>query len=94
MIKGVQPKGIPVWIRVEDRLPEIGEDVLVYGAEVIHGSCRCKDEIAVTHLTDVDEQCAWRKGKPRWVAPNRFFYPTHAVTHWMPLPEPPKDVKT
>ena len=57
------------WISVEDRLPDVGCDVLF--------TCRSK-EYGVGAYSDTYKD---------------FFmghFPVKGVTHWMPLPEPPK----
>ncbi len=63
------------WISVEDRLPEVGQRVLVYGIS------SQQPEIHVGEFTGH----SW------------FYFPEDAswsslvdVTHWMPLPEAPK----
>lgn len=60
--------GKPKWISVEDRLPEMLVDVLVYD--------RTGGSIELAFMT---KHCEWVG-----VCMN------HEVTHWMPLPEPPK----
>ena len=57
----------PRWHRVEDQLPEPGQDVLVY--TYFYG----RSIYAVAWL---DNEEKWSFG---------------TVTHWMPLPEPPKE---
>ena len=61
---------VPRWISVEERLPEINEEVLV---------------VAVNDF-DADE---------KWVSINWLDkdnqWPYAIVTHWMPLPAPPKE---
>ncbi len=70
---------VPRWIPVEERLPENRSDVLV---------------VAYWH-----ERWGAYMG---WCAPERAAWSVHvgigdrsdiAVTHWMPLPEPPKEVE-
>lgn len=70
------------WISVKEMLPEVFDEVLVY------------DAIGDNHIS-----IAWRETKPRkngivdWYWNSQMAYPedlTH-VTHWMPLPEPPKE---
>ena len=67
------------WISVKDRLPEIGKSVLIYYP--YWGG----DEIQVAKLED-DEMMFDVCGE--------FNIRVGAVTHWMPLPEPPKDGDT
>ena len=58
------------WIRVEDKLPEKGVDVLLTnGIDVYFG------------FIGFDVEPVWTNRYGEWY---RF------VTHWMPLPEPPK----
>ena len=56
----------PRWISVKDRLPEVCENVLVYGIDGF-----------------VDIGCLGNYGE--WEGCESI------PTHWMPLPEPPKD---
>ena len=58
------------WISVKDRLPGIGELVLVYGS--------CGAMTVARHVAGNE-----------WVVPGIFSH----VTHWTPLPEPPKEGK-
>jgi hypothetical protein len=74
----VRPVG---WIPVTERLPEIGETVLVWYLwqdEQRHSIAF--DEMIINSVTM----------KPKW---NRHHLQNH-VTHWMPLPEPPKEEAT
>ena len=62
------------WISVEDKLPHLGQTVIVYreyawGEVKVEQGCR-----------DLDGW--WRVYGTR----------TKRITHWMPLPEPPKEV--
>ena len=63
----------PRWISVKERLPEAGEDVLVYlgGGKI-----------------DV----CWLIHNMFWGA-SGALYDLDDVSHWMPLPEPPKEVE-
>lgn len=66
---------VPKWISVEDRLPEYFKSVLIY--------CPTNVNIYDAYL---DMHCMWR-----------FFnygagqIISEKVTHWMPLPKPPKE---
>lgn len=66
----------PKWISVKERLPEIGRSVLIYYPKWDG------DEIQVAKLED-DEMMFDICGE--------FNIGTGAVTHWMPLPKPPKE---
>ena len=57
------------WIPVSERLPEYGQEVLVYTGNIL--------KPVVMAFT------FWRKDYDTWLR----------VTHWMPLPEPPKEVE-
>ncbi len=69
----------PKWISVKERLPEIGKSVLIYYPK-----------------WDGDEiQTAKLKGDGMMFdICGEFNIRVGAVTHWMPLPEPPKDGDT
>ncbi|HMG14876.1 MAG TPA: DUF551 domain-containing protein [Saprospiraceae bacterium] len=76
------------WISVEDRLPENDEDVLVYHADDFHitvGSFE-KDNVSFYIESDGSKfytDSGWETEIP-WAQKG-------GVTHWMPLPESPKD---
>lgn len=68
------------WISMNDRLPEIGKDVLVYypkweGTEIQVGHL-CVDKLTFD------------------VCGGEFNFSVKKVTHWMPLPEAPRDINT
>ena len=65
----------PQWISVKERLPEIGRSILIYYPKWDG------DEIQVAKLDDdmLFDICG------------EFDVRLGVVTHWMPLPEPPKD---
>lgn len=75
----VKIQPVPQWISVNDRLPEIGKSVLIYYPKWDG------DEIQVAKL-DSDGMTFDICGE--------FNIGTGAVTHWQPLPEPPKDGDT
>ena len=61
------------WVSVEDRLPEKGEEVLVFDTR--------------ENWTGF----AWLRPDETWTALGFDFpFDLGEVTHWMPLPEPPK----
>lgn len=70
------------WISME-KAPKDGTDIL----------CMCKDYQIICAWSDYeDDGTSWSSdafGRQKgW---NDFHYEIHHPTHWMPLPEPPKD---
>ena len=73
------------WIRVEDRLPEEGDDILAYGCAPGNNQYITMN---VTYVFDKEKRPIWRIvssgcGCCDWPMVN--------VTHWMPLPEEPNE---
>ena len=66
----------PKWISVKERLPEIGEWVLINGPEV------CQR---------IEPPSASWKAEYAWNTDHETFYYPEDITHWMPLPAPPKE---
>ena len=75
-MKPADVQPISRWINIKDKLPEIGRSVLIYYPYW------SGDEIQVAKLEN-DEMLFDVCGE--------FDIRIGAVTHWMPLPEPPKD---
>ena len=72
------------WISVEERLPEGNADVIVYIQHPISGHCWMK---IAHHVSEMGlDECVddewWLDGSGETVS---------YVTHWMPMPEPPKE---
>lgn len=69
------------WISIEDGLPEIDENVLIYGESIgIICSFYIKDKndkLKIWYVYDGGE--------------SNMAIPFSRVTHWMPLPELPKE---
>jgi hypothetical protein len=81
LVKDVQP--VNQWISVDDRLPNIGERVFVY---IPRPDNHYNTEIA--YISEGNDDY------PYWVLGDKSqFYSTrfHYISHWQPLPEPPKD---
>ena len=76
---------MPRWISVEERLPEDDANVLVYAIGNNENSC-----IAMTSYTH-NLHGFHIEG---WRSPWQYFFYEHKITHWMPLPEPPKEDST
>ena len=70
------------WISVEDRLPNRDCKVIVYAQKVKGGLVRKERFVttAVFYMTIIDKHYFDFQGNG-----------TGIVTHWMPLPEPPKE---
>ena len=75
----------PHWISVTERLPENGEQVLVY-ARSVHYALAKYDEMREADGTYKKQWVTFDAWKP--------FYTIKEVIAWMPLPEPYKGVTT
>ena len=69
----------PQWIRVEERLPEEQKEVLIYLPEY--------DSVEMAALFTIPSM-----NLREW-AQNEDAYMLNEVSYWMPLPEPPKEVR-
>ncbi|BDF66571.1 hypothetical protein CE91St43_05430 [Oscillospiraceae bacterium] len=71
------------WISVKDRLPEIPKDKADEGYV----------QMQVLVWCDKGRECAWyqQDDKSFFDRPGWFGEELRSVTHWMPLPEPPKE---
>jgi hypothetical protein len=70
------------WVSVKDRLPEMPPDKIAEGYV----------QIQVLVWSDKGRQCAWFQvdTKTFYDQPGLFGTKVNGVTHWMPLPQPPK----
>ena len=73
---------VPKWISVEERLPEDDVAVLVYAIGNNENSC-----VAMTSYT----HHMYGYNIEGWRSPWQYFFYERKITHWMPLPEPPKE---
>ena len=64
------------WISVEERLPEIFADVLVY------------DELGIGYAARRPLPPKYSRRNVGWLECDKEI---HGVTHWMPLPSPPSE---
>ncbi len=67
------------WISIKDRFPAFSETVIA--SAKIHNSTL----VTIAYFNESTKEFDW-------VVPG-LFTQKPAVTHWMPLPEPPKDIK-
>ena len=70
------------WISVKDGLPEDDVRVLVCG----NGG----DESHVIAITQYTHR-KYGYNIEGWIEPWQYFFYNYEITHWMPLPEPPKE---
>lgn len=75
-------KQFPRWTSVEERLPEIGEIVLAYVDEL--------GLIIRAKIADAKDYRGERRIDWARVDQDPFFLSCYTITHWMPLPGPPK----
>lgn len=69
------------WISVKDRLPDTAERVLV-----------CKTWLGRVYKPEYGYYQDFPNQKGCWyVLTECGYYPQREVTHWMPLPQPPKE---
>jgi len=79
------------WRRVEDELPNVDEKVLVFAVGKLDGFVG-DTVIALTSMSDTNWLNHHEKvDKPYWLDPWQYFLTDYRITHWMPLPEPPKE---
>lgn len=101
MIEGVEPMPIPVWISVKDRLPTEHRSIFWpwYGKKEWRNTMwREQSDEVIVAITFNDGEQIVTTGKTHdgnWNTPisstliSEILEPV--VTHWMPLPEPPKE---
>lgn len=76
------------WISVTDKMPEIGQNVLVYAVGRIDGFIGdsiiqiCKRYTIKSFPSGPEHEV--------WSVPFTYFHTDYLITHWMPIPEPPK----
>lgn len=74
------------WIKLTDKEPEFEKQILVCDESL-------KDSVCICRLTEIKSS----KSKNRYLKSYVFMHSTtydenySEVTHWMPLPEPPKN---
>lgn len=64
------------WISVKDRLPGVGQRVLTFDGHIVNIMCVSYDST---------------KGWGTWDEDDHVGFPLDLVTHWRPLPDPPKE---
>jgi hypothetical protein len=74
------------WTSVKDRLPEPNVDVLGWCTQLEDTYTYSKGE----KFAAIESYCLWKDFVEPSFRNDRFF--PAKVTHWMPLPAPPKDI--
>lgn len=78
------------WISVREKMPPVDEDVLVAAVSKVSGETK----IAITYMIDrfyFGSEPIMLRNAPKWHEPWQYFHTDYEITHWMPLPEPPKE---
>lgn len=90
-------KGMTEWISVEDRLPNLHDESFETDDEIIYYEIsdpvlvvyNYNDQIVAMYEKDKDEDEDGNYVFEGWMANGDNL---HSVTHWMPLPQLPKEV--
>ena len=80
---------VPRWISVEERLPELNQDVFVYAAGQIDGFYG--DSVIAICKRCIFKPFPSSEGFENWSSPWQYFHTDYIITHWTPLPAPPKE---
>ena len=79
------------WISVEDRLPSDEQDVLViahgWGGRLVYVGSYKRVEAQKSWLTGITNKSS------EWLLWGWSYLKEPMVTHWMPMPHPPKEVE-
>lgn len=75
------------WISVEESVPEIGRDVLIFA--VSKTGMVPTIEISFRKDTLYFGGQPIKLSEPQWNEPYQYFNQNNKVTHWIPLPDPP-----
>ena len=79
---------VPRWISVEEKMPPEDTEVLVYATEKIKGF---GSVTAICEYREMTSIFCNKTGRYDWSSPWEYFHVDYKITHWMPLPEPPKE---
>ena len=72
------------WISVSERLPDEGENVLLYCDHPMY----INDDHRIPYFTGFLDRGEWYSASDYYE--EAIFMEVQFVTHWMPLPQPPK----
>lgn len=68
------------WISVKDKMPDFDKDILIYGREII----------VTAQLVKGSNRDFWSLSSGVLANDGELTMNDCEITHWMPLPEPPK----
>ena len=77
------------WIPVTEQLPELDQEVLVYAVGKIDGFFG--SSVYALSKRSLFKYVPSSKGSEEWRSPWLCFMENYEITHWTPLPEPPKE---
>ena len=77
------------WISVKDKMPKMDHEVLVYAVGKIDGFIG--DSAYAICKRFIQHILPSSPGHEVWNTPWQYFHTDFEITHWMPLPEPPKE---
>ena len=77
------------WTKVEDALPPVNEQVIIFAVGILDGFVG-DTVMAMTRMSDKSMFWPHNKVEPHWIEPWQYFFVDYKITHWMPLPEAPK----
>lgn len=80
---------VPKWISVEDRLPELNQEVFVYAVGQTDGFFG--DNVITKCKRYIFKPFPSSEGFENWSSPWQYFHTDYRITHWMPLPAQPKE---
>ena len=79
---------VPKWISVKDRLPDDEQEVLViahgWGGRLVYVGSHKRVEAQKSWLTGITNKSS------EWLLWGWSYLKEPMVTHWMPIPQPPK----
>lgn len=85
--KGLSAQPESHWIPCSDRLPELDQEVLVYAIGKVDGF---GDSVIAMSKRHIFRLFSSSEGVEGWTSPWPYFVSNYEITHWMPLPDPPK----
>jgi hypothetical protein len=80
---------VPQWISVEERLPELNQEVFVYAVGQTDGFFG--DSVITKCKRCIFKPFPSSEGFENWSSPWQYFHTDYKITYWMPLPKAPKE---